>query len=241
MVHQLTALFRKARHILKLEGLIPLIRRGLAFLAGCLLYYETYYVYEYRMNERSEPNFTLRNREFIFKIVSTNEQADELVADGFELLSQDGSHRERLNRGAIAFCMFVERQLCHISWVALNKQAKAIDNDIPFPVDFSNNEAYLGWTAKTPNRLRTSRGFPVYLYFAIMQFLRRRGIRVCRFIVGKRNTITQNILARKTYTQPYGEGYFLKLFSWKIWRERRLTPEERARVGYRRGGTLHRR
>lgn len=222
-MHRLS-LFARAKYILQTEGLITLLKRGFAFRAGCFFRYATFYVYEHRMDGRSEADFMPRIRDFTLKIVSTNQQADELVADGFEPLSQGGIHRERLKRGAIAFCMFVERELCHISWVAMSKQAKDIGTVVPFPVDFSNNEAYLGWTAKNPKHLRISHGFSVYVYFQVMQFLRQRGITVCRFRVRKRNTIAQNSLAKKMGILPYGEGLYLKLFLWKIWREKPLTP-----------------
>jgi hypothetical protein len=79
--------------------------------------------------------------DFALKIVSTNEEADELEAQGLEFRSQVLNARKRLDKGAIAFCIFVGKELANVSWVAMTLEAKNSLGQPPFRVDFSNNEA----------------------------------------------------------------------------------------------------
>lgn len=61
---------------------------------------------------------------FTIRVISSNQQADELAADGIEFRSNIRHARLSLDKGAIAFCFFVDGELAHIGWVALSKEAK---------------------------------------------------------------------------------------------------------------------
>jgi len=51
-------------------------------------------------------------KDFTFKIVETTQQLDELSNEGFDLSLLDiNEARHRLEKGAIAFWVFVEREL----------------------------------------------------------------------------------------------------------------------------------
>ena len=82
-----------------------------------------------------------RIRDFIFKVVASNQQADELAADGLDFRSHIINARQRLDKGAIAFCVFINSELAHISWLAVSEQAMKTFNTLPYQVDFSSNEA----------------------------------------------------------------------------------------------------
>ncbi len=84
MIHKLTVLFGRAKHILQTEGLVPLIRQGFTFVLNYFFQYETYYLYEHRLKEVNDADFMPRINDFTFKIVTTSQEADELVANGFE-------------------------------------------------------------------------------------------------------------------------------------------------------------
>ncbi len=99
----------------------------------------------------------------------------------------------------------------------MTEQARDSITDIPYPVDFSNSEAYLGRTAKNPKYRQTD--ISVYVYFKVLQLLRQSGAITCRFVVSKSNRITQNALAKRVDAKPYGEGHYLKLLWWKFWKE----------------------
>ena len=158
---------------------------------------------------------------FTFKTISTNQQADELVAGGFELGSQITMMRRRLDRGAIAFCIFIERELAHIGWVALTEEAKELVDAFPYKVDFSNGEACTGGTWTHPKY--RGNGLMVYGYFKRFQFLREKGIRVSRNVVAKSNIKSQMAHA-KFGPKIRGEARYLKILWRRFWWEKPLTP-----------------
>ncbi|MGB2853465.1 MAG: hypothetical protein WBC55_03340, partial [Dehalococcoidia bacterium] len=137
--------FRRAKQIYQAEGLIPLVRRGFAFLGYRLLDYRTYYLYAAPIEESLrvlDQSHTVPNvDDFSVKVVSSNDEADELEAQGFKLRSQASDVGERLDKGAIAFCIFVGRELACIGWVALTQEAMASLDEPPYKVDFANHES----------------------------------------------------------------------------------------------------
>lgn len=78
---------RRAKQILQTEGFLSLLRHVLSFLNRGCFQYETYYLYEHTLKERNEAEFMPKIQNFTFKIVSNNQQADELAADGLEFRS----------------------------------------------------------------------------------------------------------------------------------------------------------
>lgn len=184
MINRLIQLFGRAKFILQTEGLIPLIRQGFAFLLDSFFQYRIYYLYQEKLQEKEEMNEAdsmPRIQDFTFKIVSTHQQSDELVADGFEFRYSEGIHRERLDKGAIAFCIFFGRELAHIAWLIMTEEAKRSIHGLPIQVDFSNNEALhgYGWTKPKYRGMRLN----TYTHFKRRQFCRERGITVLRAAV----------------------------------------------------------
>jgi len=215
-MHRLAQLFGRVKHILRTEGLLSLLRQGFAFLAGCIFRYETCYLYQHGLEEMSEDDFMPRIKNFTFRIVSTTQEADELVANGFEFRSSDGVRRERLDRGAIALCVFIGRELAYIGWIAMNEEAQRSISDIPLQVDFSNSEAFSGgvWT----NPKYRSRGLGTYGSFKRIQFLVEKGILKSKGVVTASNATSQRVAGRLGYN-IYAEARYLKLLWWKSWKE----------------------
>ncbi len=80
-MNRLTELFRRATSIYQSEGLLPLAKKATAYAAGRLFKYETYYLYEndgstYR--RRSDTDFVPKVDGLSFRVIYTNEEADEL-------------------------------------------------------------------------------------------------------------------------------------------------------------------
>lgn len=224
MLCRLTELFTAAKHIFQTEGLTPLLRRGFAFMAGCFFRYEAYYLYEIDISEvlkqSNEADILPDIQDFTLKIVSTNEQADELARGGLEFRSQFINAGERLDKGAIAFCIFVGQELANIGWVAMTQQAKDSVDGLPFKVDFSNNEACTGDTVTNPKYRNV--GLMGYNYFKRLEFLRENGKLRDWATVAKSNVAAQRGIA-KLNLKIYAEARCLKLMWWRLWKERPLT------------------
>jgi len=168
----------------------------------------------------NEADFMPRIQDFNFKIISTNQQADELTAEGFEPLSQDGIHRNRLDKGAIAFAIFIARELANIGWVAMSKEALSSIIGRPFHVDFSNNNAYDG--GGVTNTKYRGMGLQTYSIIKRLQFQRERGFTASRTLTTKSNVASQRTIVKSGYNM-YAEAHYLKILCWKSWKEKTLS------------------
>lgn len=157
---------------------------------------------------------------FTIKIVSTNQQADELAADGIDFPSYFVNARRALDKGAIAFCILVEGELAHIGWVAMTEEAKNTIDAHPYRVDFANKEACIGGTVTIPKYRGT--GLMAYGYFKKFQFLREREIVVARDSVPTSNVASQRGHA-KLSPKVYAKARYLRILWWNFWKETPLT------------------
>jgi hypothetical protein len=225
MLCKLKQLFTRAKSILQTEGLPPLLMRGFKLLIGYFFQYGNYYLYEtdiskvLKQNNEQDlipdiPNFTL-------KIVSTNEQGDKLEREGFEFRSQFLNAKERLDRGAIAFCIFVEQELANIGWIALTQQAKDSFDPLPYQVKFDDKHSCTG-SAETRPKYRNM-GLMRYNYFKRLQFLKENGILRDRAAVSKSNVASQMGVAKISGINISAEARFLKIMCYESLWEKPLT------------------
>ncbi len=219
-MHMLTSTFGRARRILQTEGFLALLRSALRFLATGLFQYETYYLYQQpteHARTMKEADVMPKIPDFILKIVATNEEADKLEAAGLEFRSRARNTRQRLDKGAVAFCLFVGRELANISWLAMTQAAMDSLNEPPAKVSFSCSEAYRGgiWTNPKYRRMR----FSQYSLLKKLEFLHERGIRTSRVVISKRNVTSQE--GQMAFGPvKYGEGRYLRVLGIGFWREK---------------------
>ncbi len=213
--------FAEAALIFRQEGLIPLLRRASAFLVSPFFSYETHYLFEYaveNIDNVNEADFMPRTDGFAFKTVSTKEEADELEAGGVDFRCWSFNCREKLDSGAVIFCVLVGEELAHMRWVALTQSAKDCMRQPPFRVDFSSGEYCVGvWTNPKHRRKR----FAQYAFLKATQFLRDRGKTRSRSAVLKGNVASLAAVALFG-AKRYAEARYLKLFWWEFWKEKPL-------------------
>ena len=157
---------------------------------------------------------------FTLKIVSTNQEADELEAEGLEFRSHVMNTRERLDKGAIAFCIFVGQELASVEWVAMTQEAKDSVGEPPFEVDFSKNEVCTagGWT----NPKYRGRGLAPYVDFKTSEFVQERG-KVVERTSGLKGNIASHRAYAKLGPKMVAEARYLRILWWKSWKEKPLT------------------
>lgn len=216
MGKNLSLFFNTARSIGQLDGPISFLSRGLAHLVRYFFQYETYYLYKHTIYERDEADFLPKIKNFTTRIVTSNQQADELAAEGLDFRSYVFYARRSLDRGAIAFCIFVDRELAHVAWVAMTKEAKKDIDPLPFQVDFANREACTGGT-RTIRKYR-GKGLMTYSYWQRFDFLKKKGV------IATRNSVaTSNIASQRVHTrfnpELYAKARYLKILRWKSWKE----------------------
>jgi len=221
-IRRVTALVTRAKQIYQSDGFVPLLRRAVAFAVGLLFFRRSYLIYVDPLKKLQPPNeadLMPKIGNHSSKAASSNQEADDLAAQGFEFRSQVPSARERLDKGAIALCTFVGRELACIEWVTLSQQACDAMGQPPYSVDFSKKEAWSGglWTNPKYRRM----GFRRYSSFKTLEFLLGRGIRTTRTAIA-----TDNVAAHRSRPRflpgPVTEGRYLRVLWWKSWKEKPL-------------------
>ena len=215
-----TELLKRVKEILQTEGVISLVRRGLPFLVERFFKYQRLYLIQHDLSqEKYKSDILPRMAKFTFKMISTNEEADELEADSLRFRSYVAKAREKLEAGAIAFCIFVEQELACICWVAMTQRAKDALAEPPYRVDFSNNEAcHGGWWTNPKYR---GMGLGPFCSVKSLQFLMDGGKVLCRGSVSRHNVASLSAAA-KTWVKPHAEARHLRILWWESWKEKPL-------------------
>lgn len=217
MTSRLHLRYKTAREILQKAGLITFIKRGFSFLLQCFFIYETYYLYTPALNEAGEVELTPRIKNFTLEVISQKQHFEELVANGFNFEFHTIGITEKLNKGAIALCAFVDGDLAYMAWIAMSEEAKNSLSILPYKVDFLNNEAYFGWSETSPRYRR--KGIGRYARFKMLQYLRERGRTLHPYVVSKSN-LTAQMFEASIGAKRCGEALFLRILCCKFWKEK---------------------
>ena len=224
MISRLDVLLRRAKDVFQTEGLAVLARWA---VTRWLFEHADYYLYRNSVKDTSPTDFMPRIQDFTCKIVHTNDEADELattIGSDFRQCFIDA--RERLDKGAIAFCIFVKSEIAHIGWVALSEEAKKAMHPIPQKVDFSANEAYVSGGVTIPEY--RGKGLSGHNFAIRMQFLRQRGVTLIRGAV-RVNNIAPQILALRHGAEMYARARYLRILWYKSWKEKPTTEALQAK------------
>ncbi len=149
------SVFKKANYLYRTEGLMPLIKQGFAFLAKFFYRSRWYYIIEHAPQNLKESDFVPDLPGFTFRLI---ESKDVSVNDpqSIYLNNRVADARERLNAGAVAFCVFFGESLASIGWVAFTEKAHKSLFQPPYKVDFNSGQASTGISsACNPKSKRT--------------------------------------------------------------------------------------
>jgi hypothetical protein len=213
------SLILRAKNIFREDGLKGLIYKGLTFPARLLASFKfrKFYIYEHDIIERKEADFYPRIPSLTFYIVTSNRGGEELASQGLNIYSISRETHQWLDKGAIAFCFFSGRKLCHIGWLALNEEAKNTFEPWPYRVNFPQ-EACTGGTQTVPEF--EGKGLMTYGYYRRFEYLRLNGIKKSRNIVETSNLASQKV--HEKFSPRKSRGYYLRFGYWQFWKERQL-------------------
>ena len=119
---------------------------------------------------------------------------------------------EGLERQAKAFCIFVDKNLVHITWLALNNESKKFVDDWPMKIDWSNTGVW-GLAYTHPNFRKN--GFYQYTHKQIQKFLLSKNIKFNRFTIKKRNIPSISAMS-KFKPKNIAKGYSFHLLKFKF-------------------------
>jgi len=215
-------LMRRAWDVWRTQGLVAVGRNGIRLARPWLFQWQRCYLYEHTVTrERSETDFAPRAANVRLEVVRGPAEAEALKsATGFDLRRRVVGAGRCLDRGAIAFCVFVNGEFAHIGWLALSEEAKSAFDSLPYRVAFADNQACTGGTETVPEF--RSIGLMKYGYFKRFEFLREQGVAVSRNAVEVDNIASQKVHA-KFGPRVYGDVRHLRLFRRTVYyRERPL-------------------
>ena len=216
-------LARRAFDVWRTEGLMTVVGNGVRLVRPWLVQWQRCHLYEHAVtSERDEADFVPSAAAFRLEVIRGPREADALqAATGFDLRRRLVGARRSLQKGAIAFCVFVDGEFAHIGWVALSEEAKNTFDPLPYKVSFHHNEACTGGTETVP-KFR-SKGLMKYGYFKRLQFLKEKGISLSRNAVEIDNVASQKVHA-KFGPRVYAEVRHLRLLQRTVYY--RETPLE---------------
>jgi len=143
---------RQARRILREEGIVSLVKRGSIYLAKKLFKYSTFYLIEESLSiteidpDKVKPDIP----ELTHNYILSNQPAD-LIASEFEDFGPYQVHAHiMLDYGAIACCIYAEKEVASIGWIELNKTNRYSFNDAPYKVHGNSKEAYFSKVMTLP-------------------------------------------------------------------------------------------
>ena len=206
--------FEKAKDIFLREGFWELIKRSFSSIIRYLFEYKISYLYENNLDNKLA--YLPRIENYTFRIISTIDEVDVLIFDGFNIKSYYAgldALKDRIDKGAILFSLFVNRELAHTSWVALTDKAKKDIDPVHFRIDFKN-EVCAGDSRTNPKYQRL--GIYNSVWSEAFPYLHERGIKKVKFSILKNNIVPQKSQI-KLGSVKYGQVKYLKLLWFKFY------------------------
>lgn len=209
-------LFTKGKDIIQTKGFLELIKRSFHFLVNTFFQYKIYYLYENNLDHDFE--YLPRIENYTFRIISTVNDVDKIIIDGFNIEScyaDIDMIKERISKGAILFSCFINMEIAHTSWIALTDDAKKDIDSLNYSIDYRNDVC--AGDSRT-NLKYQNLGIYNYVWSKAFLNLRERGIKKVRFAIEKNNIAPQKGQA-KLGSLVYGQLKYLKLFKWKFYKQ----------------------
>ena len=158
-----------------------------------------------------------------FKVVTSNQEADLLEAEGFGFRRHHTYfnydlkvYTHWLACGAVACCTFVDKEFAAVHWLILSQQTQDALKEIPLRVDYAHQEAFGRGIWVNPK----FRGMQVHTYTARKRdgFLLQRGIPIKRSAVDFTNRSGRGI-GTAGGSRLYGIGRRTRVLGRTFWRE----------------------
>ncbi|MBW2180906.1 MAG: hypothetical protein JRG81_11145 [Deltaproteobacteria bacterium] len=213
----------RIKAIIDKEGLASLFKRASMYLIHKFFIYETYYLIENSIKEmETDPDdFVPDIPNLTYRFVKTNQEADKVAIELSDFRLSHHNARDRLDKGAVALCIFIGTDLAYIVWAATTEDAKKTFNDIPFNVNFENKAVVPGGESTTPKYRR--KGLSTYGHLLIDRFLKDMGANKKHAAISKSNLISLRSKA-DFGNRVYAKGRHIKILGWKLWKETPIFP-----------------
>ena len=195
------------------------VRAAFSFVRDILFFYRTYHLSASTLDDvqmSDEPQ--LRN--FTLSMISSRLKYDTLISEGYDFKPWHYKFTRRLSKGAIAQCIFVEKELVYMSWIAINREGQKSLGEPPVKVNFTDNETITGdfWTRPKYRGY----GLAPYASGKRREFLKELGKTISKGAIRKDNVSSLKVREKRTTkgnTRIYAEGRHLNIMGCKFWTE----------------------
>jgi hypothetical protein len=225
-------MFKRIRYIysgilavIKYEGIGSLISRGFLFILHRLCYIDNYYVTNRNMStfqEEDEKQFLPKADNYGVRIISTNKEADELLAEGYNFGAYELNLRSSLDKGVTSICIFVDREFANIHSIADTQKAKDTIDLRPFPVNFKKGEA-VGSRALTVPKFRRL-GLRAYSGYLLRKYCQQKGYTRIAGTLGAKNYPALANSAKNPGTKIVAKYRFIKILWFRHLKEIKMNP-----------------
>jgi len=211
-------LYQRGKYILQHEGWLSFLKQGFSFVRNLFFSYGDYYIYERELSGLSETEFASKIPDATLKIVSTTQELEGLMVEGFDINRYFDAEelKLRINKGMILFCVFIGKNLAHRSFVAMNSKAN-VDPVLSRPVINWQNEASIG-PCTTYIKYRGLNLYP-YTLSQICRYLQRENKQNVKITTSKYNSSSIRGIEQAKF-RICREARYLRLFHLKFWKEK---------------------
>lgn len=206
--------FSRTIQIISSEGISALLKQGIFYVWNFLQNHGEYFIIEFDYDSQPEIPDIKPKIACTYKAITTVSDYDKLLAQGYRFNSRN--FRLKLKKGAMAFCLFVDKDLASETWAAADAQSKKVVDPIPFRVDFDKGEVCVGVRFTNPKYRRN--GLSEYVYAMRLPYLKER------FTKAKASVNVNNKASQRINDIFYGKviarGRYFRFIKWQYWKEK---------------------
>ena len=177
MLKKLRRTYSGLMGVIKYEGVKSLCSRGYKYICHSLFFAEDFYVsrgYIQSIEEGDESRYLPKIDNYCYRIITTNQEADELIAEGFKFGAYELNLRTVLDKEVLAYCIFIDNELAHMICKAVTQRGKKAVDPRPFHVDFESGSAVAGKAFTVPKYRQLH--LRAYSGFLLRKYNREQGI-----------------------------------------------------------------
>lgn len=215
--------FSSIKGLLKHEGVNGLFSRAFVYLKHRIFLFDEYYVVQIilpRISIFKEVDLSPKIQNYIVKYISTNKEADALRADGYDFGAYEFNLRASLDKNVISFCIFVNKEIAHISCLADNPRGKVVIDFRPFHVDYQNGEVVIGRALTVPKFRRLH--LRTYAGYLFAKYCRERELFRIKATVNAHNIAALSDLEKAPDRHVLSKCRFIKILWFKYFKETKV-------------------
>ncbi len=186
--------------------------------------YRRFCLYERHHRILPEAMFRPRLEQYEEHFVCSNAEADALAREHEDFRSLTRSAWRALDSGAVAFCVYVGREVAHVAWLSTSVEGRRALDGLGYTVRFDEKEAWTG-AARTVPEYR-GKGLLHYSHYRRFQYLLDQGYEISRTAVELTNAASRHANERFE-PRVYGIGRQWRVFGKRWWSERAVRLGER--------------